>query len=71
MSEIDVRIEVTGANGRSSSVRVTDFLRPGEIIPERINVLAAEAAALADMSLKLAPDNDTHYAHRDKRKTRR
>jgi hypothetical protein len=42
-----VNIVVENANGQSVNVCVKDFIRAGEMIPERINVVAAEAASVA------------------------
>lgn len=46
-STIFVNIVVQDANGKSGNVVVKDFIRAGDLIPERINVLAAEAAAIS------------------------
>lgn len=47
MSTVEVRIIVKNANGKDADVTVKDFIRLGNSIPEKINVVAAEAAALA------------------------
>lgn len=67
MSEINVHITVKDANGKNSDVAVVGPILPGDIITERINVLAAEAAALAHTALVL-PDR---FMLRDKREARR
>lgn len=63
---ITVHIVVTDANGQSSDVRVSDHLRVGDVIPERINVLAAEAASMAHWALH----HSGEPIHRDKREPR-
>ena len=52
-STVEVRIIVRDANGEDSDVTVRDFIKLGDLIPEKINVVAAEAAALANEGLKL------------------
>lgn len=68
-SVISVHITGIGLNDADVDVRVTDFVRVGESIPERLNVLAAEAAALADMARKIQGE-ETRPFHRDRTTTR-
>lgn len=53
MSEVEVTVILTDANGYSGSIRVIDTLRPGDDIPMRTSMLAAEAAATADNARRL------------------
>lgn len=60
MSTISVHVIVRGANGRDTDARVTDFILPGDSIPERINVIAAEAASMAYTGLNLTERGPSH-----------
>lgn len=58
-STVYVNIVVENANGQNAHVVLKDFIHAGEMIPERIGVLAAEAAGMAYTRLSTINDANT------------
>lgn len=61
-----VNVVVQNANGGSCNVVVKDFIRMGEMIPEKINMAAAEAAAMAYVGLRSSAHGSDEPIVRDR-----
>lgn len=68
MGGIHIHITVMDANGQNASVALTDEFVPGQSIPEKVVVAAAEAAGMANTAL--AVQGTDPVLHRDKRRNR-